>query len=336
MAGMEPLLDLFITYLRAERNLAGKTVDAYAADLTTWFADLRQKGHQDLSGVRREDVVGHLETLGARGLSKRSQARHLAALRMFHRFLAAEKLVEHDPTEDLDTPRLEKRLPVFLSVAEVDALLAAPDGRTVTGIRDCAILELLYATGLRVSELARLSIEDLQLTAGYVVAMGKGQKERIVPVGRRAQEALEDWLGGPREQVLRGRQSRALFVSPRGTYFTRVGLWGIVRRNALKAGLRMALSPHKLRHSFATHLVEGGADLRAVQAMLGHADLATTQIYTHVDGTRLRRVYDQHHPFSREEGAQASAASGTPAEEDATEAPPRPGGWAGSPAAGRR
>ncbi|HLT31056.1 MAG TPA: site-specific tyrosine recombinase XerD [Myxococcaceae bacterium] len=312
---MEPLLDLFITYLRAERNLAGKTVDAYAADLTTWFADLRQKGHRDLSGVRREDVVGHLETLGARGLSKRSQARHLAALRMFHRFLASEKLLEHDPTEDLDTPKLEKRLPVFLTVSEVDALLAAPDGRTVTGIRDRAILELLYATGLRVSELARLSIEDLQLTAGYVVAMGKGQKERIVPVGSRAKEALEAWLAGPREQVLRGRRSRALFVSPRGTFFTRVGLWGIVRRNALKAGLRVALSPHKLRHSFATHLVERGADLRAVQAMLGHADLATTQIYTHVDGTRLKRVYDQHHPLARPEGgdaASARSASGAP------------------------
>jgi len=295
---MEPLLDLFISYLRAERNLSGRTVDAYAADLTAYFKDLRARGHREVKSATSDDVLAHLQGLGERGLSKRSQARHLAALRMFHRFLAAEKVLDRDPTEDLDTPRLEKRLPVFLSVSEVDALLAAPDIRTVTGQRDRAILELLYATGLRVSELARLSLNDLQLTAGYVVAMGKGQKERIVPVGSRAREAVEAWLDGPREQVLHGRKSQALFVSPRGTYFTRVGLWGLVRRNALKAGLRINLSPHKLRHSFATHLVERGADLRAVQAMLGHADLATTQIYTHVNGERLKQVYDAHHPLA--------------------------------------
>ena len=243
-------------------------------------------------------MLAHLQALDARGLARRSQARHLAAIRMFHRFLAAEKLATHDPTEDLDTPKLQKKLPVFLRLEEVEALLAAPDVRTHTGVRDRAILELLYATGLRVSELAGLSLNDLQLTAGYLVAMGKGQKERIVPVGSRATEAVQAWLAGPRQTLLRGRTSQALFVSPRGTYFTRVGLWGLVRRYALKAGIRIAISPHKLRHSFATHLVERGADLRAVQAMLGHADLATTQIYTHVNGERLRKVYDTHHPRS--------------------------------------
>lgn len=295
---MEPLLDVFIAYLRAERNLSGRTVDAYAADLTAWFQDLKRRGHHDLARVGPEDVLAHLQTLGERGLSKRSQARHLAALRMFHRFLVAEKLAGSDPTEDMDTPRAARRLPVFLTVDEVDQLLAAPDVRSAAGVRDKAILELLYATGLRVSELAHLTLNDVQLTAGYVVAMGKGQKERIVPVGSRAREAVEAWLAGPREQLLRGRASRALFVTPRGTGFSRVGLWGLVRKYALKAGISKPLSPHKLRHSFATHLVERGADLRVVQAMLGHADLATTQIYTHVNSERLRAVYDAHHPRS--------------------------------------
>jgi integrase/recombinase XerD len=299
---MEGELDLFVSYLRAERNLSGRTVDAYAADLTAYFQDLRRRGHREPGTARAEDVLAHLETLTARGMSRRSQARHLAAIRMFHRFLVAEKLAGSDPTEDLDTPRGPSKLPVYLTVDEVDALLAAPDVRTPAGVRDRAVLELFYATGLRVSELAKLTLNDLQLSAGYVVAMGKGQKERIVPVGSRAREALEAWLEGPRDVLLNGRSSRALFVTPRGAGFTRVGLWALVRRYALKAGIRIPLSPHKLRHSFATHLVERGADLRVVQAMLGHADLATTQIYTHVNAERLRAVYDAHHPRSRAGG----------------------------------
>ncbi|MCI0569322.1 MAG: site-specific tyrosine recombinase XerD [Myxococcaceae bacterium] len=296
---MEPLLDVFISYLRAERNLSGRTVDAYAADLMSYFQELKERGRREASAAVPEDVLAHLGTLSARGLSRRSQARHLAAIRMFHRFLVSEKLATVDPTEDLDTPRGPKKLPVFLNLDEVEQLLAAPDTKTPSGVRDRAILELFYATGLRVSELAALTVNDVQLNAGYLVAMGKGRKERIVPVGTRAKEALEAWLEGPRELLLHGRRSRALFVNARGTALTRVGLWGLVKRHALAAGIRIPLSPHKLRHSFATHLVERGADLRAVQAMLGHADLATTQIYTHVNSERLRAVYDAHHPRSR-------------------------------------
>jgi integrase/recombinase XerD len=295
---MEGLLDAFIAFIRAERGLSGKTVDAYAADLTVYFEDLRALGIHAVEQVKQEDVAEHLRRLGQRGLSRRSQARHLAAVRGFHRFLIAEKLAQKDPTEDLDTPRSARKLPSFLTLEEVEQLLAAPDERHPEGLRDKAMLELLYATGLRVSELCGLGINDVQLGAGYLVAKGKGSKERVVPVGSVAVEKVQAYLAGTRQLLLKQRESRALFVTRRGGAFTRMGFWKLLKRYALKAGIRKPLSPHKLRHSFATHLVERGADLRAVQAMLGHADLGTTQIYTHVNGARLRAVYDQHHPRS--------------------------------------
>jgi integrase/recombinase XerD len=317
---MEGLLDAFIAFIRAERGLSGKTVDAYAADITAYFEDLRARGVPDVTRVKQEDITAHLGTLARNGLSKRSQARHLAALRGFHRFLVAERLAEKDPTEDLDTPRAARKLPSFLTLEEVEQLLAAPDERTTAGQRDKAMLELLYATGLRVSELCGLSVNDLQLTAGYLVAKGKGSKERIVPIGSVAAEKVGEYLGGARQAILGKRESRALFVTPRGGAFTRQGFWKLLKRYALKAGIRKPLSPHKLRHSFATHLVERGADLRAVQAMLGHADLSTTQIYTHVNSARLRSVYDDFHPRSdvvkaRKRQARASKSAGSARQE---------------------
>jgi len=294
----EPYLDAFIAHLRAERGLSPRTVEAYAADLVGYFEWLRPAGVRRPDEVRQEHVRGHLATLGRR-LSPRSQARHLAALRMFHRFLVAERHAPDDPTELVETPRQSRRLPVFLTVDEVEALLEAPKKTTPAGLRDRAMLHVLYATGLRVSELVGLSVNSVQLDAGYLIARGKGDKERLVPLGRRAVAELRAWLSAGRSALLRGRGSRALFVGPRGTALTRQGVWKLLRRHALAAGIRKRLSPHKLRHSFATHLVERGADLRVVQAMLGHADLATTQIYTHVDGQRLRSVYDAAHPRSR-------------------------------------
>lgn len=295
---LEPFLDAFVAYLRAERGLSPRTVEAYARDLVEYLEALRQARVGSPEAVRQEHVRGHLATLGHR-LSARSQARHLAALRMFHRFLIAEHHAAADPTEQVETPRQARRLPVFLTLDEVEALLEAPRDTTPAGLRDRAILHVLYATGLRVSELVGLSINSVQLDAGYVVARGKGDKERLVPLGRRAVAEVRAWLGRGRPALLRGRASRALFVGPRGTALTRQGVWKLLRRHALAAGIKKRLSPHKLRHSFATHLVERGADLRVVQAMLGHADLATTQIYTHVDGRRLRAVYDAAHPRSR-------------------------------------
>src|SRR5262249_38682039 len=269
-----------------------------AAALVGYLDWLRPVGIRRPDEVRQEHVRGHLATLGRR-LSPRSQARHLAAVRMFHRFLVAERHAKDDPTEQVETPRQSRRLPIFLTLDEVEALLEAPRDTTPTGLRDRAMLHVLYATGLRVSELVGLTINAVQLDAGYLVARGKGDKERLVPLGRRAVAEVRAWLGRGRPVLLRGRSSRALFVGPRGPALTRQGVWKLLRGHAPRGGLRKPLSPHKLRHSFATHLVERGADLRVVQAMLGHADLATTQIYTHVDGRRLRAVYDAAHPRSR-------------------------------------
>ena len=298
MRGVEHALDPFIAYLRAERGLSGNTVEAYARDLQEYFRHLAKDGIAEPSRARRDHVIEHMSSLAARGLSSRSRARHLSAIRAFHRFLRAEKVAAFDPTEDIDTPKAAKKLPVYLKLAEVEALLASPDERTPEGARDRAMLELLYATGLRVSELTRLPLNHLNLQAGYLIARGKGNKERMVPVGEVAIEKVRQYLAGARHALLRGRESRALFVTSRGRPFTRQGFWKLLRRYALKAGIGKLPSPHKLRHSFATHLIERGADLRAIQEMLGHADLSTTQIYTHVDRARLKAVYDKSHPRS--------------------------------------
>ncbi len=295
---MERALDLFIAYLHAERGLSGNTVDAYARDLEDYFRDLSKLRISEPERVRREHVLAHLDCLGDRGLSSRSQARHLSAIRTFHRVLCAEGVAPSDPSDDIPSPRAGKKLPVYLTLAEVEALLSAPDERSPQGARDRAMIELLYATGLRVSELTRLPTHHLNLQAGYLIARGKGSKERMVPVGAIAIEKVQQYLAGPRAALLKGKESKALFVTARGRPFTRQGFWKLLRRYGLKAGVQTRLSPHKLRHSFATHLIERGADLRAIQEMLGHADLATTQIYTHVDRARVRAVYDKSHPRS--------------------------------------
>jgi integrase/recombinase XerD len=294
----DPLLDAWIGFLRAERNASPKTIEAYANDVKLWLEDVhRQK--LELAAVSREQVIEHLARLQGRDLGPRSRARHLAALRGFHRFLVDEKLAPNDPTEDLDTPRHSRKLPVYLTLPEVEALLGAPDESSMAGQRDRAMLEVLYATGLRVSELIKLSMQDLNLHDGFLIAFGKGRKERVVPLGRQAIAKVQQYLSNARGGMLKGRSSKALFVTPRGSGFSRMGFWKLIRRHAVTAGITKPLSPHKLRHSFATHLVERGADLRAVQQMLGHADLATTQIYTHVNSTRLRGVYDAAHPRGR-------------------------------------
>jgi integrase/recombinase XerD len=295
---LTPFLDLFVAYLHAERGLAMRTVDAYGRDLAEYLAGLEAEGVRTPDAVTTAQVRQHLDALAARGLAARSRARHLAALRMFHRFLVAERHAGIDPTVNLETPRMARRLPVVLTLDEVEALLDAPRGETPTPLRDRAMLSLLYATGLRVSELVALPVEAVRMDAGFLVARGKGSKERVVPVGGRALDALRSYLAHGRPPLLGKRTARALFVTPRGKGFTRQGFWKLIGRYARGAGIRKRVSPHKLRHSFATHLVERGADLRSVQAMLGHADLATTQIYTHVDATRLRTVYDRAHPRS--------------------------------------
>jgi integrase/recombinase XerD len=296
---MEPLLDAFLSHLRIERNLAPNTIDAYGSDLALYLRLLAESGLVDVESVTPAHVAEHQRALHARGLSARSQARHLAAVRQFHRFLVKEKLARTNPTTLTETPRLSRSLPVYLSLEEVDRLIAAAKPTTGEGSRDRAMIELLYATGLRVSELCGLTLESLNFEAEFVIARGKGRKERLVPVGRSAQQAVRDYLAGPRAAILGQRSSRALFVTRKGGAITRQCFWQRLQTMARQAGITKRLSPHKLRHSFATHLLARGADLRVVQTLLGHADLSTTQIYTHVERAQLHRVVREHHPRGR-------------------------------------
>ena len=293
----EAWLDFFVAFLRAEKNLAAKTVDAYAADIAEYLSNLEESA-ASLASVTQEDLLGHLEKLEQKGLSARSRARHIAAIRGFHRFLEEEGFSKSNPARHLDSIQFSSKLPVFLSLEEVDALLAQPKPNTLAGLRDKAMLELLYATGMRVSELVGLGADAVRLEEGYVRVTGKGQKERLIPLGRSAAQAVAHYLREGRPGLLKGKVSKALFISSRQKAMSRMGFWKLLRRYALKAGITKDISPHKIRHSFATHLLDRGADLRAVQAMLGHADLSTTQIYTHVDTKRLRKVYDAAHPRS--------------------------------------
>ena len=293
---LEPALDLFLSHLRVEKGLAANSVEAYGRDLRRYLDDLARAGLGDWERVGRPEVRAHLASLASRGISARSQARALSALRAFHRLLLRERLAPADPTDEVDSPRPGRRLPAVLSAEEVARLLASPDPRRPAGVRDRAMLELLYASGLRVSELVSLDLNQVDLESRVLRVRGKGSRERLVPVGGPAAQALRAWLSGARQRMLRGRSSRDLFVTPRGRRMTRQGFWKLLGRYARGAGLRRRFSPHTLRHAFATHLLAGGADLRAVQAMLGHADISTTQIYTHVDRSQVRRLYERHHP----------------------------------------
>jgi integrase/recombinase XerD len=293
---LEPALDLFLSHVRVEKGLAANSVEAYLRDLRRYVEHLSAAGLSSWEAVTRADVQAHLAELVRRGLSARSQARALSAIRSLHALLYAEKLVPASAADEIDAPRAGRKLPAPLSREDVAALLSAPDPRRPAGRRDRAMLELLYATGLRVSELVSLELNDVDLEARVLLARGKGSKERLVPVGAPAAEAVKAYLAGARDALLKGRRSKDLFVTPRGRRMTRQGMAKLLSRHARAAGIRRRVSPHKLRHSFATHLLEGGADLRSVQAMLGHADVTTTQIYTHVDRTHAKRLYERFHP----------------------------------------
>lgn len=297
---MAPSLDVgiqqFLDHLRVERELTPATVEAYGRDLAGFAKFAADRKTSRVDGLRAIDVLDFLVHLNERKLAARSQARRLVALRQLFRFLKNERLIAVDPTEDIDLPRFGRKLPDYLTVDEVDRLLAAPDRRTTRGLRDAAMIEVLYATGLRVSELVKLRLRDLNFDAGYLMATGKGRKERLVPVGEAALQAVRAYGEGARPTFAGSRAVDTLFLTHHGRAMTRQGFWKLLGRYARAAGIRKRISPHKLRHSFATHLVERGADLRAVQAMLGHADIGTTEIYTHVSRGHLRAVYDRFHP----------------------------------------
>jgi integrase/recombinase XerD len=285
----------FLKHLQVERGLSPNTLTAYGQDLRK-FAAFSASRKFSLEGANRDGVVEFLSWLYTQKLSSRSVARHLATVRVFFRFCVAEDLLPEDPTLNLESPRIWKSLPLFLTLEQVELLLAQPDLSKPLGVRDAAMLEVLYSTGLRVSELVGLRLGEMDLEMGCVRCVGKGNKERIVPLGRRAVQALRRYLEGPRLALLKGRPSPFVFLNHRGARMSRVGFWKVLKSHGKRAGLPPKLSPHKLRHSFATHLLERGADLRSVQMMLGHADISTTQIYTHVTQERLRHIYRSHHP----------------------------------------
>lgn len=286
----------FLDYLVAECGLARNTIEAYRSDLTQFVLHLYDHGHETLQSVSSDEIVGYLIAMKERGLHINSAARALVAIKMFFRFLWSEGKLAEDATSIMDSPKLLRHLPEVMTEREVTALLAAPDVRKPQGMRDRAILELLYATGARVSEVSRMPVDALHLDLGYVRCFGKGSKERIVPVGEAAVQALQEYLASGRPLLLRGRTSPSLFPGARTGPLSRKAIWGLVKRYARLAGVGRPISPHTLRHSFATHLLEHGADLRAVQEMLGHANIATTQLYTHVDRSRLRAIHKKYHP----------------------------------------
>jgi len=292
---MDAALNQFYQHLTVERGLAPLTLEAYARDLRDFWEFLEARGRQDWAAVSLDEVRDYLVALEARSLGARSRARRLSALRQFFRFLEREGQVAVNPLELLDSPRLPRKLPQVLGEREVAALLAAPDPATPQGRRDGALLEVLYATGLRVSELVGLTLKQVDLRRGVVRPLGKGSKERVVPMVAKAVAKLQDYLSQGRPHLLKGRESPYIFINHRGGRLSRQGFWKILKTYALKAGVR-GLSPHTLRHSFATHLLSRGANLRVLQLLLGHADLATTQIYTHLDAARLREVHQKAHP----------------------------------------
>lgn len=289
------LLDAFLLHLKTERRLSGNTLAAYGADLRRFSSFLADRGI-GAGRFTRTDFLDHLTRLRDAGLSARSTARHVSTLRSFFRFLVREGVLAASPVSGVKAPRLGRPLPKYLTLSQVDRLLAAPDGHTPEGIRDRAILTIMYASGLRASEVVTLRLENVDANAGFLYVLGKGGKERVVPVADVALSVLGEYLGSARQRFLGKRSSNDLFLSRRGKAITRQTLWNRIRRWALAAGIEQRISPHTLRHSFASHLLAGGADLRAVQAMLGHADIATTQIYTHITPDRLRDIHRKHHP----------------------------------------
>jgi len=292
---MQALLQNFLAYLAVERGLADNTIQSYGRDLKNYFAYLTTK-KLAINHVTQTTIISYLLHIQGKGLATSTISRNLASLKSFFHFLVRENVLSSDPTLNLESPKQQKKLPQVLTTKEVSMLLAIPDLKTIAGLRDKAMLEMLYATGLRVSELTGLDCKDVDLEFGYVKCLGKGSKERIVPLGSVAIRVLRDYLQRGRPELVSTAGCEAIFLNHHGQRLTRQGFWKIIKKYAESLGTEKIITPHTLRHSFATHLLENGADLRAVQEMLGHADISTTQIYTHLTRSRLRKVYDQTHP----------------------------------------
>ena len=288
------ILQAFLDFLSVEKGLSTNTILSYSRDLNKLFRFLK-KEKIPWDGVREENLVKFIHYQSRAGLSSRSLGRLISSLKSFYKFLVLDDVIKKNPAVNLSSPKIWLKLPQFLTFEEVESLLKQPNEKNIRGIRDRAMLELLYATGLRVSELVSLKMRDLNMEEGFLLCRGKGGKERIVPVGRSARGSIRRYLDEARPQIMK-ESSDALFLTSRGGVFTRQGFWKMLKSYAKKADLDLKISPHILRHSFATHLLERGADLRSVQLMLGHTQITTTQIYTHVSRERLRKVYEKYHP----------------------------------------
>ena len=293
---MEQLLDQFLHYLIVEKGLSKNTIDAYSHGLTRFLSYLREQGVQEIQGAGKFHIRGFLLTLRRKNLNTKSIVRDLVAIRTFFRFLIQEGILESNPVEELESPKVARTLPEILTLKEIEQLLEQPNLQTPLGIRDRAMLETLYATGMRVSELTQLPTHQVNLEGGYVLVYGKGSKERIIPLGSEAMKWVTAYLKTARRILSKGKESPFLFVNRSGKGMTRQRFWKSLKEYARRAGLRKRITPHLLRHSFASHLLERGADLRSVQMMLGHVDISTTQIYTHVAGERLKKIHKQYHP----------------------------------------
>jgi integrase/recombinase XerD len=297
---MKKLLQSFIHFISVERGLALNTLESYERDISFYMDYLSARSIHSIQDTKKTHIQSYLLDLKKRGRASSTVSRSMVAIRSFYQFLLRERLMESDPSLNMETPKLDKRLPKVLSIQEVELLLEAPQTSTPHGMRDKAMLELLYATGIRVTELISLNVSNINLGMGFVRCIGKGSKERIVPMGKTAVLWLNNYLQSTRYHLIhQSKTEDALFINHLGTRLSRQGFWKIIKKNGREANISKQITPHTLRHSFATHLLENGADLRAVQEMLGHADISTTQIYTHVSKTRLKDVYEQTHPRAK-------------------------------------
>ncbi|MCK5508287.1 MAG: site-specific tyrosine recombinase XerD [Desulfobacterales bacterium] len=296
MPSLDVLVDQYLNYLLIERGLSKNTIESYSSDLTRYLDFLKKKRIHAINGADATAILKHLISLRNTGLGARSRARHLVTLRGFYRFLVEEKVIKNDPTRIIDLPKSGLKLPDVLSFEEVEQLLNTPDINKPIGARDAAMIEVLYAAGLRVSELVNLKVHDVNLEACFVRVFGKGSKERVIPIGLYAKEKVDYYIKTFRSKLLKNVASPYLFVARAGKPMTRQGFWKLLRKYGQKAGIIRKIKPHSLRHSFASHLLEGGADLRSVQIMLGHVDISTTQIYTHVVREHLKKIHEKFHP----------------------------------------
>ncbi|MFC1804977.1 site-specific tyrosine recombinase XerD [Candidatus Omnitrophota bacterium] len=293
---MQELIEAFLNYLTVERGLARNTINSYREDLNSYTGFLKRRHIETLSKTDKKDIINYMMFQKDKGLSANSVARRLAAIRMFYRFLVRERLLKKDPTSLIDSPKLWKRIPQTLSVNEVDKLLSQPDIRRTQGIRDRAILETLYATGMRVSEAVNLKQSNVNLDIGFLRCIGKGDKERVIPLGKKAINSIRRYKDKERSKLLKKKQSDFLFLSRLGRKISRQSIWKMIKKYTKDARIKKPIRPHILRHSFASHLLERGADLRSLQEMLGHSNISTTQIYTHVNKERLKEIHKMYHP----------------------------------------